>query len=117
MGLRVQLEEDDDMTESQLTNKAGFRGADGKIRRRGSPIPRKLGGGPRGVKTLVAGSSEWYQVMVSVHYHVEVETLTSIQINSKFSHTKPSAQSSNLLLLYLFYFRFHMVINMTRILF
>lgn len=40
-----------------------------RMRRRGSPIP-KGGHGPPGKKKLIAGTSGWFQVTVSLKYHL-----------------------------------------------
>lgn len=64
-GIRARLEEDDEMIELTSTNKGGFRSADGRLRRRGSPIPRSARPGGSKGKGIVEGASGWFQVVVS----------------------------------------------------
>lgn len=59
MGLRVQLEQDDDM--GDLIERPGYRN-NGRVPRRGSPIPRNSN------KKIVEGASGWFQVLVSMIY-------------------------------------------------
>lgn len=56
MGLRVHLEEDDDMADFE---RSSYRNAD-RVRRRGSPIPRNS-------KKIIEGASGWFQILVSVN--------------------------------------------------
>lgn len=68
MGIRARIEEDDDMFE--MTKGGDGEGRNnGRMRRRGSPIPRSArpGGQPQQKgKQLVEGASGWFQVLVSI---------------------------------------------------